>query len=47
MAQTLMTHSPGLERTIIVFPTGLFMHIQPWMAGTTLGLSFFHSYYPV
>ena len=37
MAQTLMTDSPQLARTIIMVPTGHFMHIQPWMAGTTHG----------
>ena len=37
MAQTLMAHSPGLAGTIIMNPTGHFMHNPPWMAGTTLG----------
>ena len=36
MAQTLMAHSPGLARTIIMVPTGHFMQNQPGMAGTTL-----------
>ena len=37
MAQTLMAHSPGLARTIIMFPTGHFVHNPPWMARTSLG----------
>ena len=38
MAQTLMAHSPGLARTIIIVPTGNFMqNPTTWMAGTTLG----------
>ena len=37
MAQTLMAHSPGLSRTVIMVPTGHFMPNPPWMAGTTLG----------
>ena len=37
MAQTLMAHSPGLARTIIMFPKGHFMHKPTWMTGTTLG----------
>ena len=36
MAQALMAHSPGLARTVILVPTGHFMHNSPWMAGTTL-----------
>ena len=36
MARTLMAHSPGLARTIVMVPTGHFMHNRPWMAGTTL-----------
>ena len=37
MAQTLMTQLPWLPRTIIMVPTGHFMHDPPWVAGTTLG----------
>ena len=37
MARILMAHSPGSARTIIMVPTGQFMHNQPWMAGTTFG----------
>ena len=37
MAKTLMAHSPGLARTIIMVPTGHLMNNPPWMAGTTLG----------
>ena len=37
MARTLMVHSPGLARTMIMVPTGHFKHNLPWMAGTTLG----------
>ena len=37
MAGTLMAHSsPWLARTIIMVPTGHFMHNPPLMAGTTL-----------
>ena len=36
MAQTLMAHLPGLARSIIMVPTGHFMHNPPWMAGTNL-----------
>ena len=31
MAPTLMAHSPGLARTIIIVPTGHFMQIHPWL----------------
>ena len=41
MARTLMAHSPGLARTIIIVLTGRSMHNPPWMAGTTLGLNYF------
>ena len=34
MARTLMFHSPGLARTIIMVPTGHSMHNPPWMART-------------
>ena len=38
MAQTLMAHSPGLARTIMIrVPTCHSMHYSPWMSGTTLG----------
>ena len=37
MARTLIAHIPGLARTIIMVPSGHFMHKPPWMAGTTLG----------
>ena len=36
MAQTLMAHSPGLARTIIMVPTGHFLHNHPWMARTII-----------
>ena len=36
MAQTLMAHSPGLARTMIMVSTGLLKHNPPWTAGTTL-----------
>ena len=34
MAQTLMAHSPGLARTMIMVHTDHFKHNPPWMAGT-------------
>ena len=40
-ARTLMAHSPGLARTIIMIPTCHFMHNSPWIAGTTLD-TYFH-----
>ena len=33
----MMAHSPGLARTIIMVPTGHFMHTPPWMTGIALG----------
>ena len=47
MARTLMAHLPRLARTDIMVPTGLFMHIPPWMAGTTLARTIFHIPKPV
>ena len=41
MALTLIAHSPGLARTIIMVPKGQFMHNPPWIAGTTLGYNYF------
>ena len=37
MARTVMAHSPGLARTIIMVPTGHFIHNPSWMTETTLG----------
>ena len=37
MARTLMAHSPGLARAIVMVPTGHFMFNSPWMAGSILG----------
>ena len=37
MARTLMVHSHGLARTIIMVPMGHYMHNTPWIAGTTHG----------
>ena len=39
MAQTLMAHSPGLARTIIMVRTGHFRHSPSRIGGTTLPLS--------
>ena len=38
MAQTLMAHSPGQTRTIIMVPTGHFMHNRgaQWLSGRVL-----------
>ena len=36
MARTLMAHSPGLARTIIMVPTCYFRLNPPGMGGTTL-----------
>ena len=47
MAQTLMAHSPGLARTIIMAPTRHFMHNPPWMAGMPLARTIFHGPMPV
>ena len=41
MARTLMAHSPGLARTIIVVPTGHLMRNPPWIAVITLGVNSF------
>ena len=37
MALTLVAHSPGLSRTVIMVPTDHFMPNPPWIAGATLG----------
>ena len=37
MAGTLMAHSPGLARTIIMVPIGHVRYNPPWMGRTTLG----------
>ena len=41
-----MAHSPWLARTIIMVPTGHFMHNPPSMAGTTLPLTSTNFYGP-
>ena len=47
MAHSLIAHSPGLARTIIMVPTGHFMHNPPWMAGFSLARTIFHGPKPV
>ena len=47
MAQTLMAHSPWLARTIIMAPTGHFMHDPPWVAVLPLARAIFHGPKPV
>ena len=32
LARTLMAHSHGLARTIVMVPKGHFVHNPPWMA---------------
>ena len=39
MAGTRMPHSPGLARTMVMVPTGHFMHYPPWMARTLMAHS--------
>ena len=36
MARTLMAHSPGLTRTIIMVHSGHLKHNPPWIDGTTI-----------
>ena len=47
LTQTLMAHSPGLARTIIMVPLGHFMHNPSWMAGATLSKNNFYGSKPV
>ena len=41
MARTLIAPSPWVARTIIMVPTGHFMHTPLWMTGTTLSYNYF------
>ena len=47
MARSMKAHSPGLARTIIMVPTGHFMHNPPCIAGTSLGQNYFSWSKPV
>ena len=47
MAQTLMAHSPGLARTIIMVPTGHFRIIHPGWVKLPLAITNFHGPKPV
>ena len=46
MAQTLMAYSPGLARTIIMVPSGLFI-VQPGRLEQSLARTIFHGPKPV
>ena len=47
MARTLMAHSPGLARTIIMVPTCHFRHILPGWVELPLARTKLHSPKPV
>ena len=47
MARTLMAHSPGLARTIIMVPTGHFKLFHPGWLELPLARTIFHGPKPV